>query len=84
MKKAKKEFSQDKMSNKKGQSIFTIAFIMLIFVIILALALAPFITTTTQIAVQQGALTGLEAFFMANLLLWVIVIFIIWVLWVTR
>lgn len=70
--------------NRKAQSIFTIAFIMLVFVIILALALAPIITTTTGIAVTAGSLTGLEAFFMANLLLWVILIFIIWVLWVTR
>jgi hypothetical protein len=71
--------------NKRGQaSIFTILFIVLIFIILLALALAPFITTTSAIAVQLGGLTGLEAFMIGNLLLWVIIIFIIWILWVTR
>lgn len=73
------------MKHNKGQaSIFTILFIVLIFIILLALALAPFITTTTSIAIQMGNLTGLEAFLIGNFLLWVIIIFIIWVLWITR
>lgn len=73
------------MNNNRGQaSIFTILFIVLIFIILLALALAPFITTTSSIAVQLGGLNGLEAFLIGNMLLWIIIIFIIWVLWVTR
>jgi hypothetical protein len=65
-------------------SIFTIVFIVIVFVIILAVALAPFITTTTSMAVSYGSMSGIEAFILDNLLLWVILIFIIWVLWATR
>ncbi len=76
--------------NKQGQlqqggySIFTVIFIVIVFIIVFGVALAPFITTTTGIATELGGLTGLEAFFMDNFLLWIILIFIIWVLWVTR
>lgn len=71
--------------NRRGQlSVFSVVFIILIFVIILAIALAPFITTTSEIAISYGSLSGLEAFVIGNMLLWVIIIFIIWILWSTR
>lgn len=73
-----------KLNSSKGQSIFTVLFIVLIFILIMALALAPFITTVSGIAINLGGLTGLEAFMIGNLLLWIIIIFIIWVLWSTR
>ena len=72
------------MQKKAQLSIFSIIFIIIVFVIILAVALSPFITTVSSIAVSAGGLTGLEAFLIANLLLWVIIIFMIWVLWVSQ
>jgi len=71
--------------NYRGQaSIFTVVTIIILFVILLGLALAPIISTTSSVAVSVSGLTGLEAFMISNLLLWVILIFIIWAIWVTR
>jgi hypothetical protein len=71
--------------NTKGQlSIFSIVFIIIIFAIILGLGLAPVVNLFTNLSISLGGLTGLEAFLIGNLLLWIIVIFIIWALWSTR
>lgn len=73
------------LEDRRAQlSMFSIVFIIIVFVIILAVALAPMISTTTHTATAASNLTGLEAFLIDNLLLWVILIFIIWVLWATR
>lgn len=70
--------------NKKGQSIFTIIFIIIVFVILLGLGIAPIVNFMSGLAVSLGGLTGLEAFIIANLLLWIIIAFIIWAIWSTR
>lgn len=73
--------------NKKaqvGMSIFTILFIILIFIIVFSGALAPFIQTLVPIAINNGSLTGIEAFLVANLGLWVLLVFVVAIMWWTR
>ncbi len=71
--------------NSRGQaSIFTIIIIVILFLILLGVFFAPFISTSMGVAISISGLTGSEAFFFANMLLWIIIAFIIWALWNTR
>jgi hypothetical protein len=69
------------MNTKAQMSPFTVVFLAIIFILILSVGLAPFITTVTGIALSTSGVGGIEGFFIANLLLWVILAFIIWILW---
>lgn len=73
-----------KMNTKAQLSPFTILFIALIFIIILAVGLAPIVSTTTTVALQTSGVSGIEGFIINNMLLWIIIAFIIWILWATQ
>lgn len=52
---------------ERGQvGIISVFFLLCVFIIIWALVLAPMISTTGQLAIAGGNLTGLEAFFAGN------------------
>lgn len=71
--------------NNHGQVLmFRVLFISIIFVLLLATGLGKFITTVSGLAVSTAGLTGIEAFFLDNLLLWILFAFTIWILWVTQ
>ena len=38
----------------------------------------------SQIAVHSGGLTGVEAFIVDNMIVWVILAFIIWIIWMSQ
>ena len=73
-----------KFNNRGQASIFTIIIIVILFLILLGVFFAPFISTSMGVAISISGLTGSEAFFFANMLLWIILAFIIWALWNTR
>lgn len=73
--------------NKKGQGnvgIFTVVFIAIIFLLVMAAGLGKFVLDFSNLAVVLGGLSGLEAFFVANLLLWVFIAFVLAVLYWSR
>jgi hypothetical protein len=70
--------------NKKGQSVFTVVFLIIIFFLIMAAGLGTFVTTMVGISIDTGGLTGLEAFLVGNLLLFILLAFIIAVMWWSR
>jgi len=73
------------MMSRKGQaSIFSVIFIIIIFLIIFGVALAPIVTTTMGVAVESSGETGIGAFIMDNFLLWIIIAFLIFILWMVR
>lgn len=71
--------------NKTAQvSIFTLIFYAIIFIILLAGGLGYVINVMVGVAINNGSLTGLEAFMIANLILWFIIAFIIALFWWSR
>lgn len=65
--------------NKRGLSIFTMFIWLMLIVFIWFVFLAGVLTTAGQDAITNGGLTGIEAFFYANLNL--IIIFVPLLLW---
>lgn len=65
--------------NKRGLSIFTMFIWLILIVFIWFVFLAGVLTTAGQDAITNGGLTGIEAFFYANLNL--IIIFVPLLLW---
>ena len=71
MKRKRKSFGN------KGESIFSFVFTILIGFMILALFGAGFLTTWTNQAIGTGNFTGIEAFFIDNLLAIIIVVMLL-------
>lgn len=62
-------------------SIFTILFLAIIFFLFLAGGLGYFITQMSAIAVDQGALGGIEGFIIGNWIFFIIMGFAIAIIW---
>jgi hypothetical protein len=59
--------------NKKGQlGLLAYIFMFLVFIVVWAAWLGGFLTEWGQIAIANNNMTGLDAFFFANLNIWVI------------
>ena len=70
---------------EEGSSIFHVIFWIVIFFCIFALGLNVIVGTGISIAfLTTPRLSGLEAFTIYNLMLWIIVAFILWILWITK
>lgn len=72
------------MFNKKAQTIFSTVFYIIIFLLLLGAGLGYFIVVMSGIAIQSSGIGGIEAFFIANLILWIILGFVLAVMWWTR
>lgn len=72
------------INNKRGQTIFTTIFYIIIFVLLIGGGLGYFVITLSGIALDSSGISGVEAFFIANLILWIILAFILAVMWWTR
>lgn len=60
--------------NKKGQlAVLGIVFGLMIFLILFALFFASFVNTWAQQMITLNGLTGVEAFLMANMNLWIVI-----------
>lgn len=69
------------MSNRKGAvGIIAIIFLVFIFLILMAIFLGDFINTTSQNVIVENGLTGVEAFLVSNMVLWIIVALILGIL----
>ena len=65
--------------NRSGQlNIFNVLFVGLIFIIMMALGLGKMINSMIGIGVVAGNVTGIEAFFLNNFVLWILFAFILW------
>lgn len=65
--------------NNSGQvNIFNVLFMALIFICMMALGVGKMINTMIGIGVVAGGVTGIEAFFLNNMVLWILLIFILW------
>lgn len=64
---------------RRGQvNIFNVIFVAIIFVCMMALGVGKMINTMIGIGVDAGGVTGIEAFFLNNFVLWILLIFILW------
>lgn len=61
-----------------GSNIFNILFVAIIFIIMMALGVGEMINEMIGIGVRTGNVTGVEAFFLNNMVLWIVLIFILW------
>lgn len=68
------------MKDKKGLSPITVFFWIIVFVMLWALFLGSWLTTSGESAVNNNNLTGVEAFVFMNLNLLVFVVLIIFIL----
>lgn len=71
--------------NKKSQArygvnIFSIIFVAIIFIAMMALGFGTMINEMIGIGVAAGHVTGLEAFLLDNFVLWIMLIFILWLM----
>jgi len=66
-----------KSFGNKGESVFSFVFTILIGFIILALFGAGFLTTWTNQAIDTGHFTGIEVFFIDNLLAIIIIVMLL-------
>lgn len=65
--------------NSKGQvNIFNVLFVAIIFVCMMALGVGKMINTMIGIGVVAGGVTGIEAFFLNNFVLWIMFAFVLW------
>ena len=65
--------------NSKGQvNIFNVLFVAIIFISMMALGVGKMINTMIGIGVVAGGVTGIEAFFLNNFVLWILFAFILW------
>ena len=67
--------------NRKAQTMFTYIIIFGVFLLVFAVGLGAMIKTTSTVAIEQAHLTGTEAFFYDNLVLWILLISIIALIW---
>jgi hypothetical protein len=68
-------------NNRSGQvNIFNVLFVALIFICMMALGVGKMINTMIGIGVTAGGVTGIEAFFLNNMVLWIVFIFILWLM----
>jgi hypothetical protein len=66
-------------NNTRGQlNIFNVLFVALIFICMMALGVGKMINTMIGIGVVAGGVTGIEAFFLNNFVLWILFAFILW------
>jgi pheromone shutdown protein TraB len=72
------------MNNKAQTTIFTMLFWIIIFVLLLGAGFGYFIMQMTGLALSFGSLSGIEAFLVATLPLFIILAFIIAVIWWSR
>lgn len=71
----------DKMllSSNRGQlNFFTVLFTASIFFIMMALGVGKMINTMIGIGVEAGGVTGIEAFFLDNFVLWILFVATLW------
>lgn len=61
------------MNNKAQVGIVGVILLFLVFFIIWLAVLAPWITEMGQLSIQNGQLSGVEAFFVANLNLFIFI-----------
>lgn len=71
-------------SNRAQMNIFYVFFTVIIFFLIMGAGFGKMINTTLGIAVNDNHITGIEGFVIDNLLLFIILIFILWILWATQ
>jgi len=65
--------------NRNGQvNIFQVLFTAIIFICMMALGVGKMINQMIGIGVTAGDVTGIEAFFLNNMVLWILLIFILW------
>jgi hypothetical protein len=68
-------------NNKRGQvNIFNVIFVAIIFISMMALGVGKMINTMIGIGVVAGNVTGIEAFFLNNFVLWILFAFILWLM----
>lgn len=66
-------------NNRLGQvNIFNVLFVAIIFVCMMALGVGKMINTMIGIGVVAGGVTGIEAFFLNNFVLWILLAFVLW------
>lgn len=70
--------------NNRGQTAFDLIFIVIVFFLLLGGGLGYFINSVVGVSMGSGAFSGIEAFFISNWLLWIILAFILAVLWRAR
>jgi hypothetical protein len=71
--------------NKHAQtSPFLLVFWVILFFLLMGAGLGYFVTQTVGVAFSFGSLTGVEAFIIANLVLWFVLAFIMAVMWWSR
>lgn len=66
--------------NKQGQGVISFVFYVLVFVILWFVWIGKWIGDVGQQAIIDGQLTGFEAFFFANLNIWIMVSLILGIL----
>lgn len=67
--------------NRSGQvNIFNLLFVAIIFLCMMFLGVGKMINTMVGIGVTAGGVTGIEAFFLNNFVLWIMLIFILWMM----
>ena len=65
--------------SKSGQlNIFVVLFTAIIFFSMMALGVGKMINTMIGIGVDAGGVTGIEAFFLDNFILWILLIACLW------
>lgn len=66
--------------NNKGQSVITIFFWVIVFLIGFGMFFSRVINETSQQAIESGSVTGFEAFVFANLTVFIIIALLIFIL----
>jgi hypothetical protein len=65
--------------NRNGQvNIFNVLFTAIIFICMMALGVGKMINTMIGIGVTAGGVSGTEAFFLNNFVLWILFAFVLW------
>lgn len=62
---------------RKGYTVFTVIWVIIVFLIVWFLWLGGWLNDSAQAAINQHSLTGLSAFLLANMNLWVFMAVII-------
>ena len=77
----RKEYFNNQMTdlNNRGQvNIFNVLFVAMIFIGMMALGLGKLVNSMIGIGVTAGNVVGIEAFFLNNFILWILLAFILW------
>ena len=67
------------MKGNRGQTAITILFGLIMFSILYFMFFAGFISEWCQLTITQNNLSGLEAFLLGNMNLWIIVVVLIFI-----